>query len=70
MGPQLRQLLATLCVASSLALFTWGGADPTGGFCIRTLSYSRPMANMGPILDMVAVSHDLAGASCEELGGM
>jgi hypothetical protein len=56
------------CVASSLTLFTQGCADLTGGFCLRTLSYFNPMIIMGPILDMVVVSHDVVGASCEELG--
>jgi hypothetical protein len=61
----MRQLLGTLCVTSSLAL---GGADPTGGFCLRTLSCCRPTAIVGPILDTVIVSHCVAGASCVELG--
>jgi hypothetical protein len=33
------QLLATLCVASSPALFALGNADPTSEFCLRTLSF-------------------------------
>jgi hypothetical protein len=36
------QLLATLCAALSLTLFALGGADLTGGFCLRTLSFGRP----------------------------
>jgi hypothetical protein len=64
----MHQLLATLCVASSLTLFAWGGANPTSGFCLRSLSCCRPMAIVGPILDMITVSHGVAGASCEELG--
>jgi hypothetical protein len=63
-------MLATLCVASSLALFTWGGTDPAGGFCLRTLSCCRPMTIVWPILHMVVVSHNVADMSCEELGGM
>jgi hypothetical protein len=59
--------LATLCIALSLALFSLGGVDPTGGFCLRTLSYSRPTAIMGPILNTVVVSHTIVGTSCEEL---
>jgi hypothetical protein len=38
------QLLATLCVALSLAMFALGGADPTGGLFLRTLSIGRPTA--------------------------
>jgi hypothetical protein len=34
MGLRVCQLLATLCVASFLALFTQGGADPAGRFCL------------------------------------
>jgi hypothetical protein len=68
MGPRVSQLLATLCVALSLALFALGGADPTCVFCLRTLSYSRPMEIVGPVLDTVVVSHAIVGASCEELG--
>jgi hypothetical protein len=56
MGPRARQLLATLYVALSLALFAQVGTDPTGGFCLRTLSYSGPTTIMGPILHMVPVS--------------
>jgi hypothetical protein len=41
------QLLATLCVTLSLALFALCGADPTGRFCLRTLSSSRPTTIMG-----------------------
>jgi hypothetical protein len=69
MGLQMRQLLANLCVTLSLALFTRGGVDPTGGVCLRTMSYCKPTAIVGPILDMLTVSHGVEGASCEELGG-
>jgi hypothetical protein len=66
MGPWIRQLLTTLCVASPLALFARGGADLTAGFCLRTMSYHRPMAIVGPVLDTVAISHDVVGTSCDE----
>jgi hypothetical protein len=66
MGPRMCQLLATLCVFSSLAR---GSADPTGRFCLRTLSCCRPMIIVGLILDTVTVSYSVAGVSCEELGG-
>jgi hypothetical protein len=62
------QLLATLCVALSLALFAQGSTDPTGGFYLQTLSYCRHTSIMGPVLDTVVVSHDVVGASCEKLG--
>jgi hypothetical protein len=68
MGSQVRQLLATLCVALSLTLFALGGADATGRFCLRTLSCSRLIAIMGLILDIVIVSRAVVGTSCEELG--
>jgi hypothetical protein len=68
MGPRMHQLLATLCVTLSFALFTRGGTDPTGGFCVRTLTCCRPTIFLGPILDMVAISRGVASASCEELG--
>jgi hypothetical protein len=50
-------LLATLCVALSLALFALGGANPAGGFYLRILSVGKPMLCVGIILDMVGVSH-------------
>jgi hypothetical protein len=59
-------LLATLCVALSLTLFALGGADPTGGFCLRNLSFSRHTIIVGATLDTVAVSHAVDGAVCEE----
>jgi hypothetical protein len=61
-------MLATLCVALSLALFALGGTDPTSRFCLGTLSYCMPTTIAGPIFDMVVVSHDVASVSCEELG--
>jgi hypothetical protein len=66
MGHWMRQLLATLCVASSLALVALGGSNLTGWFHLRTLSFGRPHGNHGPVLDMVAISHDIEGASYEE----
>jgi hypothetical protein len=44
---QVRQLLATLCVASSLILVALGGSDPIGSFCLQTLSFGRPHGNHG-----------------------
>jgi hypothetical protein len=54
--------------ASSLILFAQGGAELTGEFCLKTLSYCGPTSIMGAILNTVVVSHDVAGVSCEELG--
>jgi hypothetical protein len=54
-------LLAILCETLSLALFGLGGTDPASGFCLRTLSFGRPMPIVGPVLDMVAVSHIAIG---------
>jgi hypothetical protein len=68
MGSRACQLLATLCVASSLTLFSQCGIDPTDRVCLRTLSYCRPTTTVGPILDMAIVSGDVVGTSCEELG--
>jgi hypothetical protein len=65
MSSQTRQLLATLCVALSLALFARGGADLTDGFCCQTLSYSECTTIMGHILDTITVSHAVVGTSCE-----
>jgi hypothetical protein len=42
MGHQMRQLLVTLCVASSLALVVLGGSDPSSGFHLQTLNLSMP----------------------------
>jgi hypothetical protein len=67
MGSQALQLLATLYVALSLTLFAWGGADPTDGFCLRTLSCSWPTTIMGPVLDTVSISHTVVGTSREEM---
>jgi hypothetical protein len=64
----MHQMLVTLCIASSLALVVLGDSDLIGGFHLRTLSVEHPSAIMGPILDMIVVSHDVEGVSCEELG--
>jgi hypothetical protein len=61
-------MLSTLCVASCLSLFALAGSDPTGGFHLGTLSIAGPSLIMGPILDMVAISRDVEGTSCEEMG--
>jgi hypothetical protein len=45
MGHKVRQLLAILCIASSLALDALGGSDPTDGFRLQTLSFGRPHDN-------------------------
>jgi hypothetical protein len=68
MGPQMHQMLATLCVTLSLALVALGSSDPTGRFHLGTLSVAGFSANVGPILDTVAVSCGVEGTSCEELG--
>jgi hypothetical protein len=68
MGPRVRQLLAIFCVAFSLALFALGSTDLVGGFCLRTMSYSRPMSIVGPVLDTTIVSCAIVGVLCEELG--
>jgi hypothetical protein len=60
------QLLATLCVALSIALFTLGGANLTGGFCLQTMIFSRPTTILGSILDMIVVSRTIEGMICEE----
>jgi hypothetical protein len=57
-------MLITLYVTSSLPLFSLGDSDPTGIFHLRTLSVVGPSAIMEPILEMVAVSHDVEGVSC------
>jgi hypothetical protein len=41
------QLLATLCVTSSLSLVALGSSDPIDGFCLLTLSFGRPHGNHG-----------------------
>jgi hypothetical protein len=70
MGPRVCQLLATLwhtlCVALSLTLFALGGTDPASEFYLRTVSFSRHMTIVGPVLDMVVVSLDVEGVRCKE----
>jgi hypothetical protein len=70
MGPRVCQLLTTHCVALSLVLFALGGANSTGEFCLRTLSFSRPTKIVGPILDMVAISYTIEGPIREESRGV
>jgi hypothetical protein len=67
MGPRKCQLLIIPCVAFSLTLFALGGADPTGEFCLRTLSFTGPSAIVGPILDTFTISHDVVSTLREEL---
>jgi hypothetical protein len=61
-------MLATLCVATSLALVDLGGSDPSSRFHLGILSIYSPSTIVGPVLDTVAVYHNVKGASCEELG--
>jgi hypothetical protein len=70
MGPRVCQLLATVYVILSLALFALFGADSTGGFCLRTLSFSKPTAIVGLIFDMTVVSHAVQGPIHEESRGV
>jgi hypothetical protein len=67
MGPRECQLLALLCVALSLTLFPLGGADVTSGLYLGTRSFASPSVIMGPILDTIVVSRDVASMLCEEL---
>jgi hypothetical protein len=60
------QLLATHCVVLSFALFALGGADPTGGFCLQILSFSKLIGIVGPIFDMVVISHNVEGVVGDE----
>jgi hypothetical protein len=53
MGPRVCLLLATLSIALSLTPFALGNADPIGGFCLHTQSFSRPMTIVRPILHIV-----------------
>jgi hypothetical protein len=61
-------MLATYCITLSLSLFALGGADLTGGFCLSTLSYSRPTTIVRPILNMVVISRTVEGMIYEESG--
>jgi hypothetical protein len=47
MGLQMHQLLASLCVTSSLILVALGDSDPTSGFRLGTVSFGRPHGNRG-----------------------
>jgi hypothetical protein len=67
MGPRAGQLLATLCVALSIALCAMCGTDLIGGFCLRTQNFAARLSIVGPILDMVTVSRDVAGTSATPL---
>jgi hypothetical protein len=69
MGFWVCQLLATLCVSLPLALFALGGADPTDGFCLSTLSSSRPTVIVGPVLDTVVVFRAIEGTIGKESRG-
>jgi hypothetical protein len=67
MGPRMCYMLATLCVASSLAMVALDSSDLTGGFCLGTLSFAGPLTIVGPIWDMISVSCAvIAGVMCEE----
>jgi hypothetical protein len=65
MGRRIHLLLATLCVTSSRALVALGSSSLIGGFWLRILSFADPTTIVGPILDTVAVSRDVEGASYE-----
>jgi hypothetical protein len=67
--PRKFQLLATLCVALSFALFALGGANPTSRCCLRTLRFVGSSTIVGPIFDMIIISLDVASMICEEGGG-
>jgi hypothetical protein len=62
------QLLATLCVTSSLALVALGGSDPAGGFHLQTLSFGIPHAIVRPVLDTVTIPCNVEGALYKESG--
>jgi hypothetical protein len=49
---QMRHLLATLYVASSLALVALSCSNPSSGFRLRTLSFSRPSPAIGGPLEI------------------
>jgi hypothetical protein len=54
-----------LCCSIPHSIFS-GRTDMTSGFCLRTLSFSRPIAIMWPILDTVIISCTVEGVICEE----
>jgi hypothetical protein len=69
MGHRLRQLLATICVASSLALVALGGSDPTWRVLPSNPELWQTLRQWwAPFLDTVAISHDVKGVSYEESG--
>jgi hypothetical protein len=59
MGPQMSQMLVTICVALSLTLVALGDSNLASGFHLRTLSVASLSAIVGPVLDTVVVSHDI-----------
>jgi hypothetical protein len=60
MGLRMCQLVATLCVASSLTLVALGNSDPLMGFAFEPCTFTDPTAIMGPILDMAwPYTHDV-----------
>jgi hypothetical protein len=44
----------------------WAALTRLAGFCLRTLSFSRPTTIVGHILDTVVVSNVVGGMVCEE----
>jgi hypothetical protein len=62
-GTQIKRLRIH-CVSLSLTLFPLGGADLTDRFYLRNLSFGRPTIIMGPVFDMVAISHGVEGPIC------
>jgi hypothetical protein len=66
-GPRKCQLLATPCVALSLALFSLGGSNPSGRFCLGTMRFIGPLAIVGLVWDTVTVTRVvIAGMMCKE----
>jgi hypothetical protein len=62
-------MLATLYVASSLALVALGGPDLTGGFRLGTLRVVDTSAIMGPALDTVVVSCNVRACHARSWAG-
>jgi hypothetical protein len=46
----------------------WVAPTQLAGFSFKRSSLADPTAIVGPIIDMVAISHDVEGTSYEELG--
>jgi hypothetical protein len=65
---QMCQVVATPCVAWSLALVPFGGSDPSGRFHLQILNIGGPTIIVSPVLDTVAVSLDVEGVIREEQG--